>query len=123
MSDRENGHNREDIVLDLTKTAGMRVALFGTLASIATVLVSQPESIFLWQTPAFLAIATIAAWLEKDCAIWLERRRKQEILSRQDFKWRKRWEKNVLQFYRISIGSFALSILYLLPVLIRANPA
>ena len=117
MSDKLSGHNKEDPVLALTETAVMKAALFTSLAAItAAVLVSHYESTFPWQTPVLMTLAAIAAWLEKDGAVWLKRRSNQEIHSRQDLRWRQRWEKNVSRFYSLSLLCFAGAIVSLLPI-------
>lgn len=54
--------------------------------------------------------------MEKERAICLEMRQKQEIYSRQDFKWRKSWEKDTLRFRGLSFLCFAVAVLYLIPV-------
>lgn len=61
MPDGRNVHDREDIVLDLAKTAEMRAALFTALAGIAAFLAFRTDPILLWQTLVFLAGAAVAA--------------------------------------------------------------
>ncbi|HZY66336.1 MAG TPA: hypothetical protein VFE21_10715 [Rubrobacteraceae bacterium] len=122
MFGREDSRIKEDVALSLTRTAETRVALFATLAAgTAAVLVSGSVPILLWQTPVFLALAAIAALLEKDCAIWLEMRLNEKICSRQDFKRRQRWAKNALSFYRLSYLCFAGAVLYLVPVIVQSR--
>ena len=117
MQDKRNVHDREDTVLDLAKTAEMRVTLFTTLAGITAFLAFRSDPILLWQTPVFLIMVTVAAWVEKDCAIWLERRSNREIRSRQDTKWKQKWEKNILRPRSLSLLCFAGAILLFIPVI------